>query len=378
LYGRNNAGKSALARAFAAFGASVDEKAPSPFCFPAGMRTEISGSDIAWKGEAGNYSWMIGLGWSDGLLREARYTIDLDSDAPLRLPLIKELELRGEGGSVLWSGQRHPDGRMRPVSGYSGSPLNFVGLVPEHHEIPAIRELGERMRLLRSRVKWLDGVRARPPRESIQPRASVEFACDGSDAYLRMAGRPELVSHVGRFYMSLDPPRELELKEDSDYGYRFRLTPASTPSFRIDLGDTGEGMVQVLPVLVAAADAAREGSGAILAVEEPESHLHPDSQAALARYLCEIAAQDAPPVLVLETHSRVFLAAVQLAVAEGRLGPERVSLVWVDQNIEGRSSVTPVELSVKGHPQAGWPQIALAEDLRLASELARVNLARKQ
>lgn len=134
---------------------------------------------------------------------------------------------------------------------------------------------------------------------------------------------------VARFYAALDPARDLEVKEELDAGYRIRLNPrARKPSFRIDLDDTGEGMVQVLPVLVAAAIAAREGAGTILAVEEPESHLHPDAQSVLARFFCAIAAGNNAPTLVLETHSRVFLLAVQLGIAAGRLSPEHVGLAW--------------------------------------------------
>lgn len=377
LYGRNNAGKSALARALGVLGASVAEQAPGPLCFPPGMRAEVNLEDIAWKAEAGNYSWTLGLRWADGLLREARYTMDLDAGHPLRSAFISELELRGEGDALLWAGRTYPDGRMRPALDQASGELGFTGLVPDEHEVPALRALRENMRALRGRVRWLDGVRARPPAGYIQPRAVVDHAGDGSDAYVRLATHPDVVAEVRRFYAKLDPPRDLDVKEELADGYRIRLTPATKPGFRIDLGDTGEGMVQVLPVLVAAAIAAQEGAGTILAVEEPESHLHSDAQAALARYFCEIAARPSPPSFVLETHSRVFLLSVQLAVAAGELPPERVALVWVDQDAEGRSHVTPVDLSPTGHPRAGWPQIALADDLLLAAELSRINLKRK-
>jgi predicted ATPase len=162
-----------------------------------------------------------------------------------------------------------------------------------------------------------------------------------------------------------------------ELGHRITLNPKRQASFRINLVDTGEGMAQVLPVLVAAALAAREGAGALLAVEEPESHLHPDAQTVLARHFCAIAASPKPPTLVMETHSRVFLLAVQLAIAEGLLSSERVGLAWVDQDEVGRSTITPVQLEATGHPRAGWPVTALAEDLRLASELARLDLNRR-
>ncbi|XXX78982.1 AAA family ATPase [Sorangium sp. So ce134] len=371
LYGRNNAGKSALARALGIVGASVAEKAGAALSYPPGVPRTVDMSDLAWQGEAGDYSMMLGLRWGEGEVREARFTLDGGPDRPA---YVKELEIRGEGGKLLWSGITPPERPMRPLPGHPGDEVLFDGLVPQDHEVSAVRVLGERLRALRDRVRWLDGVRVRPPPGYIQRKPVPGHAGDGSDAYAHLVADPGLVAEASRFYAKLDPPRELEVKEELDAGYRIRLNPRNRPSFRIDLADTGEGMVQVLPVLVAAALAAQEGSGAILSVEEPESHLHPDAQSKLAQFFCEIAKREQPPCIVLETHSRIFLLAMQLEIAKGDLPADRVGLAWIDQDAEGHSHVTPVELSPSGHLRAGWPSVALGEDLRLAGELARLSL----
>lgn len=372
LYGRNNAGKSALARALGIIGASVAEKTGPALSYPHGIPRVVDASELAWQGDAGDYSMMLGLRWGDGEVREARFTLNGGPDRPA---YVKELEILGEGGKLLWAGIRPPERPMQPLPGQPGGELSFDGLLPQGHEVSAVRLLGERIRALRDKVRWLDGVRARPPRGYTRRGTVPGHAGDGSDAYVRLVADPELAAEVGRFYAKLDPPRELEVKEELDAGYRIRLNPKSRPSFRVDLADTGEGMVQVLPVLVAAAVAAREGAGAILSVEEPESHLHPDAQSKLAEVFCEIAGrkESPPPCVVLETHSRVFLLAVQLAVAKGDLPADRVGLAWIDQDAEGRSHITPVELASSGHPRAGWPTVALGEDLKLAGELARLS-----
>lgn len=368
LYGRNNAGKSALARLFGILGASVTDKAVGALVVPQGDRG-IDLADTVWQGDPGDYSMSLTLRWSDGELRVARYLFDRGEE---QAATIRELELRDAAGNILRSGSTEREHELR-----------FDGLVPQEHALPedlepreleAVETLAQRMISLRGRVRWLDGVRARPPKGYLQRRSSIEHACDGSDAYARLVDRPDLAAKAARFYAELDPPRDLEIKEELDAGYRIRLNPKSRASFRVDLAHTGEGMVQVLPVLVAAARAAEEGTGTILAMEEPESHLHPDAQRVLARFLCEIAAGENPPTLVLETHSRVFLLAVQLAVASGKLPADRVALTWIDQDAQGRSHITPVELSPSGHPRDGWPITALGEDLRLAGEFARLTL----
>lgn len=374
LYGRNNSGKSALSRALAIIGASLAEDATSALVVPPEILRNGTFSDLAWQGDAGDYSFDLGLRWDEGELREVRYTLDGGSPRPT---YVKELRLRGEGNKVLWEGLAPPGRLMRPQSGHRGGDLRLVGLIPRDSEVPALQALAARMEALRGRVQWVDGIRARPERDVRRTgTAPTQLTSNGSNAAQFLVERPDLVDAARRFYADLKPARDLEVKEVLALSHQITLNPKTRPSFRIDLIDTGEGMAQVLPVLVAATLAAGEGSGNLLAVEEPESHLHPDAQSALARFLCSIAARSEPPTLVIETHSRVFLLAVQLAVAEGRLAPDRVALAWVDQDEAGRSSITPVELSSSGHPRAGWPIAALGEDLRLASDLARLDLRR--
>ena len=115
----------------------------------------------------------------------------------------------------------------------------------------------------------------------------------------------------------------------------------------------------------------------MLAVEEPESHLHPDAQAVLARHICDIAASPAPPALVVETAAECSCWGSRspwprdgcLAIASdcrlgrsGRSRPQR-------HHARGAFALRP--------PAAGWPVAALAEDLGLASELARLDLERR-
>ena len=373
LYGRNNAGKSALARALAFIGASVAEDAQSALVMsPELVRDTGSFQDLAWQGEAGDYSFGLGLRWKEGEVREVRYTLNGASGRP---NYVEELVLRGEGGQVLWEGRAPPNKPLRPQGKSHGGELSLVGLVPQDTNVPVLQSLAERLKTLRGRVQWLDGVRARPkrdiPRTGIPP---VRLTPNGSNAAEILVERPELTEEIKKFYAGLDPARELEVKEVFESNCRIRLNPKSQVSWAVDLVDTGEGMVQVLPVLVAAALAERQGVGTLLAVEEPESHLHQDAQAVLARHLCKIAAGPNAPILVLETHSRVFLLGVQLAVAEGWLPADRVSLAWIDQDSNGRSSITAVQLEPSGHPRAGWPATALATDLLLASEIAARDL----
>ncbi|MBK9647437.1 MAG: hypothetical protein IPO67_20135 [Deltaproteobacteria bacterium] len=97
----------------------------------------------------------------------------------------------------------------------------------------------------------------------------------------------------------------------------------------------------------------------------------------MARHLCALALRPTAPRFLLETHSRVFLLAVQVAVASG-FPADKVRIVWVDQAESGRSTTQVITLDQSGRLGDGWPLTALGEDLRLARELALLGRPRAE
>ncbi len=93
-----------------------------------------------------------------------------------------------------------------------------------------------------------------------------------------------------------------------------------------DLPDVGCGVSQVLPVLV---ELFYAPSGSILLMEQPELHLHPSAQAALADVMIDAvrARENGKPrnlQLLIETHSEYFLRRLQRRIAEKAVGEELV------------------------------------------------------
>ena len=80
----------------------------------------------------------------------------------------------------------------------------------------------------------------------------------------------------------------------------------------VSIADVGFGVSQVLPVLVALIVAE---PGRLVYLEQPELHLHPRAQVALAQVLAAAAKRGVR--VVAETHSSLLLLAVQTLVAEG-------------------------------------------------------------
>ena len=93
----------------------------------------------------------------------------------------------------------------------------------------------------------------------------------------------------------------------------------------VDLIDVGFGVSQVLPVLVQCFYAPRNS---IIIMEQPEIHLHPSAQAALADVMIDVMQSrengaDRNVQLIIETHSEHFLRRLQRRIAEGAVSEKR-------------------------------------------------------
>ena len=119
----------------------------------------------------------------------------------------------------------------------------------------------------------------------------------------------------------------------------------------VELADVGFGVSTALPVVVALRATA---PGQMVYVEQPELHLHPRAQLAMGHLLADAASRGV--FVLVETHSRMILRAVQTAVAaQGGLGASEVSLNWFARDpITGFAQVEPAALDESGAFGA-WP-----------------------
>jgi hypothetical protein len=118
----------------------------------------------------------------------------------------------------------------------------------------------------------------------------------------------------------------------------------------INIADAGFGLSQILPVVVGLLVAK---PGQIVYVEEPEIHLHPKAQVALAGLLADAARRGVR--VVAETHSALLLLGIQTLVAKGDLDSALVRLHWFERGQDGATHVHPGDLDEKGR-FGDWPQ----------------------
>jgi hypothetical protein len=207
--------------------------------------------------------------------------------------------------------------------------------------IPSLRGRAERLRTVSSPSEGFPGVF-----ENYVPSILNSWSESGSEKleilnyYLRMLGLAR----------SLRPVRQTEASIEIQIDRYPVLSKADEEDF-VSLIDVGAGVSQILPVLVALLVS---NSGGTVYVEEPEVHLHPRAQVAIARVIADAIKRGVS--VILETHSLLLLRALQTLLPEKKLNPGQMILHWFTRGSEnGETQVTSVEPDEDG-AFGDWPE----------------------
>jgi len=114
--------------------------------------------------------------------------------------------------------------------------------------------------------------------------------------------------------------------------------------------DVGIGISQVLPVLVMA----YASRGKLLAMEQPEIHLHPALQAELGDVFIEAALGERKNTFILETHSEHLILRLMRRIREGKIRPDDVGVVFVEPLARG-SRFIELRIDDEGDFIDEWP-----------------------
>ena len=105
-----------------------------------------------------------------------------------------------------------------------------------------------------------------------------------------------------------------------------------------NLADVGFGVSQVLPILATLATAPRDST---VLIEQPELHLHPEAQGALADVLFSLA-KARRLRLVIETHSEHLLLRLRRRTAEDTIAPDELAVYFIDQGVVTKAEIDPL------------------------------------
>ena len=132
--------------------------------------------------------------------------------------------------------------------------------------------------------------------------------------------------------------------------------------------DVGIGISQVIPILVSCYGL----SDALVAIEQPEIHLHPKLQAELGDVFIESALGGQKNTFILETHSEHLLLRIMRRMRETYnnelpeglppVRPEDVSVLFIEADSDG-SVVREMPLNKRGELVKAWPGGFFEEEL---------------
>jgi hypothetical protein len=112
----------------------------------------------------------------------------------------------------------------------------------------------------------------------------------------------------------------------------------------------GVGVIQVLPVVVGALDSA----GQLVAIEQPELHLHPRVACKLGDLFIAQAAKGKS--FLIESHSQHLMLRIKRRIRENKIRAEDVSVLFVEApKAGGRTSIIALRLDSEGEFIDGWP-----------------------
>lgn len=131
----------------------------------------------------------------------------------------------------------------------------------------------------------------------------------------------------------------------------------------VDLPDVGFGVSQALPVL---AQCFYAPPGAIILMEQPEIHLHPSAQSALADVMIDAIGsrenrKERGIQLIIESHSEHFLRRLQRRIAEGHVLKEKVSAYFANIT-RTPATLEPLDIDDYGNIK-NWPEDFFGDEM---------------
>ncbi|MCY4541317.1 MAG: DUF3696 domain-containing protein [Rhodobacteraceae bacterium] len=169
---------------------------------------------------------------------------------------------------------------------------------------------------------------------------------------------------IARKLMQMGLIDEFKITQISEHRQEFEVRVRTRGSNKwADIPDVGFGISQVLPVLVQCFYAP---SGSIIFMEQPEIHLHPSAQSALADVMIDVinsrmGGKDRGIQLIIETHSEHFLRRLQRRIAEDRVPTEKVAAYFA--NVSGSTSkLEALQLDEFGNIK-NWPKDFFGDEM---------------
>lgn len=231
--------------------------------------------------------------------------------------------------------------------------VSFLGIIPQNLTSEERTELEKTGAF----VDYIGNIRANHDLRDLRKKTLTECSgWDGEKGYYHLINDSQSTA------------RELSKKVSDWYkktfaGWGIEVDGANTPVFHINVSngivqtnieDAGFGILQSLPIVIRACRKCNRET--LIVLEEPEAHLHPSAQGNLGELIAQSALEDKNKRYLIETHSFNFILRIRSLIASGALKKEDVAMYFVDYNDKEKcSSLKKILIDEEGKV-SNWPK----------------------
>lgn len=208
-----------------------------------------------------------------------------------------------------------------------------------------------------------------PFRELPKPNYPIDFddyekiGIHGENAYpiLIQNERTKMFKHINDWYKSNFDGWTLKVSKISGLAQSFEIGLKHENIKAINLMNVGQGIHQVLPLIVRSYMPVKEET--LIIIEEPETHLHPAAHGNLAQRFAESYIEDKNKHYLIETHSQNFVLRMRRMIAEGKFNHNDLAIYYVKFESDSHQSVLKrIEVDENGGlPNNDWPKGVFSE-----------------
>lgn len=206
------------------------------------------------------------------------------------------------------------------------------------------------------------------PRRVVTEAGSVGgLGSRGERLVLYLGREPDVLARVNAAFLRLGLQYELSVKQLTETETQDALGDVAVAVLKdratgvsLSPADVGFGVSQVLPVIVQLV----ANRGSLIAIEQPEIHLHPKMQSRLADLIIASIVENHNQI-VIETHSEHILTRIQRRIREGEFCPSNtmpLSVYYVAKR-DGASKIDALRMDGAGRMLDAWPDDFIEERL---------------
>jgi len=388
LIGRNNAGKSVIARLPLLLAHSLSDRAESPFDLEfSGLNFGASFADIV-HNRTPHRAVGVGADFATHDGQNLKIFAKVLYFDEYKLQVVQRFELKNSDNRPLtlcWAGEDPLEEMHRYRVEETGIECRviFRGICP-YKISPSDRRISSGFSFgnLSNEMTYLGPFREEPRR--VYPFSGsfvrgVDFRGKNAPQLLsddKLSRKGKVLSAVSDWFSEYLGGWPLDLSVQGDY-FSLVLRNPKNSSVEVNIADVGAGIAQVLPIVVQRHFADITGdSGNIEIIEQPELHLHPGAHGPLADLYVK-AVKEAGIRCLIETHSENFLLRIRRRIADKTLESDDVVVYWVKDKSDSKTQIQQINIEPNGEVDY-WPKGVWSEDFDEVRAIRRAQKRRRR